>query len=58
MHRAIWYRTCLVEDRPDVRVGNKMTFKDDEYPGSVWTIEEVSRPIFKHAVNRTWNNNI
>lgn len=46
---------CLVEDRPDVKVGNMIVLKDDD---THWYIEWVSQPISRGSVHRTWNNNI
>jgi hypothetical protein len=53
-----WYKTCLIDNRPDIKVGNSLTLKDDEVEGTIWTIDTISQPIPKSAVNRTWNNNI
>lgn len=48
-------------DRPDLRVGNSVTLKDDPAgnPDREWGIEWVSRDLIERTkLDRKWNNNI
>ncbi len=50
-------RTCWVESR--VRVGDRITLKNSEDPGLLWSVEWAGSQLRDPgSINRGWSNNI
>lgn len=52
--RARKMMTCWVENRPDLRIGCKITLKDTDEPDRLWDVEQIGREHDRKDIKRGW----